>query len=62
MRALIAAAQNSVRPAPPAPAWSWGDAARATWAVYAQAAKDAGASRDAPHAPFRRRPAGGVGA
>jgi glycosyltransferase involved in cell wall biosynthesis len=62
MRALIAAAQNSVRPAPPAPAWSWGDAARATWAVYAHAAKDAGTSRDAPRAPFRRRPAGGIGA
>jgi glycosyltransferase involved in cell wall biosynthesis len=47
MRALVEAAQRAVRPAPAAPSWSWGDAARATWAVYAEAAKDKGA-RTAP--------------
>jgi len=47
MAALVAAAQTASRPAPPAPRWSWGDAARATWAVYAAAA-EAGSSRSAP--------------
>jgi glycosyltransferase involved in cell wall biosynthesis len=37
MRALIAAAETAQRPAPAAPAWSWEDAARATWDVYARA-------------------------
>jgi len=36
--ALIGAAQRSQRPAPAPPAWSWQDAARATWGVYEQAA------------------------
>jgi glycosyltransferase involved in cell wall biosynthesis len=36
--ALVAEAQRSQRPAPPPPSWSWQDAARATWEVYAQAA------------------------
>jgi glycosyltransferase involved in cell wall biosynthesis len=35
---LIAAAERAERPAPPPPDWSWVDAARATWEVYAQAA------------------------
>lgn len=60
MQALIEAAQDSTRPAPPAPAWSWGDAARATWSVYAQAAKDADPSRNAPARALQRRPAGGL--
>jgi alpha-1,3-rhamnosyl/mannosyltransferase len=34
---LIAAAEASKRPAPSPPDWSWGDAAAATWAVYADA-------------------------
>jgi hypothetical protein len=36
---LIATAQDAKRPAPAAPAWSWEDAAAATWEVYAQAAR-----------------------
>ena len=59
MRALVEAAQRAARPAPPASPWSWGDAARATWAVYTEAAKDAGATRPAPK-PLRRHPAGGL--
>ncbi len=35
---LIAAAEAARRPAPPAPTWSWEDAAAATWQVYEQAA------------------------
>jgi glycosyltransferase involved in cell wall biosynthesis len=35
---LIAAAESAERPAPPPPAWSWDDAAAATWEVYSQAA------------------------
>jgi alpha-1,3-rhamnosyl/mannosyltransferase len=34
---LLEAAANAVRPAPSAPQWSWADAARATWGVYAAA-------------------------
>jgi glycosyltransferase involved in cell wall biosynthesis len=34
---LLEAAANAVRPAPAAPQWSWADAARATWGVYAAA-------------------------
>jgi glycosyltransferase involved in cell wall biosynthesis len=36
--ALIAAAESARRPAPAPPAWTWVDAARATWAVYEKAA------------------------
>ncbi len=41
MTALIEAAQSAARPAPPPPRWSWEDAARATWEVYARAAAGA---------------------
>ncbi len=41
---LLAAAERVQRPAPPPPSWSWEDAARATWAVYAQAQAQTGAS------------------
>jgi alpha-1,3-rhamnosyl/mannosyltransferase len=34
---LVAAAEAAQRPAPAPPAWSWGDAARATWKAYADA-------------------------
>jgi alpha-1,3-rhamnosyl/mannosyltransferase len=34
---LIATAESLRRPAPAAPAWSWSDAAEATWQVYADA-------------------------
>jgi glycosyltransferase involved in cell wall biosynthesis len=37
MRALIAAAEGSTRPAPPPLPWTWEDAGRATWGVYARA-------------------------
>ncbi len=60
MRGLIAAAQAARRPAPAPPAWSWQDAARATWGVYAQAATPAEQSRPAAR-PLRRRPAGAAG-
>ena len=38
---LLEAAANAVRPAPAAPEWSWADAARATWGVYAAACTQA---------------------
>jgi glycosyltransferase involved in cell wall biosynthesis len=63
MRALIDAAQRAERPAPAPPAWSWEDAARATWVVYAQAAEEASADeRPAPPRPLGRRATGGLGA
>jgi glycosyltransferase involved in cell wall biosynthesis len=34
---LLAAAERAQRPAPPPLTWTWEDAARATWAVYADA-------------------------
>jgi glycosyltransferase involved in cell wall biosynthesis len=37
MHALIEAAQNARRPAPAPLPWTWQDAARATWSVYARA-------------------------
>lgn len=59
MSALIEAAQRARRPAPAPPAWSWQDAARATWSVYGQAMADAGTSRPASRA-LRRRASGGL--
>jgi len=41
MEGLLEAAANAVRPAPAAPEWSWADAARATWGVYAAACTQA---------------------
>jgi glycosyltransferase involved in cell wall biosynthesis len=52
--ALIEAATAVRRPAPAPPAWSWSDAARATWAVYAQARLEG--ARTTVRAP-RRAPA-----
>ncbi len=54
--ALIAAAERALRPAPPPPAWTWQDAAQATWQVYEHAA----AQPDTPRVAFRslRRPDG----
>jgi glycosyltransferase involved in cell wall biosynthesis len=37
LSALMTAATAARRPAPDPPAWTWNDAARATWAVYEQA-------------------------
>jgi glycosyltransferase involved in cell wall biosynthesis len=45
MRGLIEAAQATRRPAPAPPRWSWEDAARATWSVYARALAPAEAPR-----------------
>jgi len=39
---LIAAAESAERPAPPPPAWTWGDAAEATWRVYLEAVGETG--------------------
>ena len=38
MEGLLEAGANATRPAPQPPLWSWADAARATWSVYAAAA------------------------
>jgi alpha-1,3-rhamnosyl/mannosyltransferase len=38
LRGLLATAATAQRPAPDPPQWSWQDAARATWDVYADAA------------------------
>ena len=40
LRALIAEAQRSQRPAPAPPRWTWQDAARVTWGVYEQAVSE----------------------
>ncbi len=58
MEALVRAAQASTRPAPAAPRWSWQDAARATWEVYAKAIADAGTTRSVPARGLRSRRAG----
>jgi alpha-1,3-rhamnosyl/mannosyltransferase len=42
---LIAAAESAERPAPPPPAWTWENAAHATWQVYCQAAAETGSSQ-----------------
>ncbi|HLM85604.1 MAG TPA: glycosyltransferase [Solirubrobacteraceae bacterium] len=57
MSGLIEAAQAARRPAPAPPRWSWQDAARCTWEVYAQAAAAAAQPRATVRA-HRRRPAG----
>lgn len=43
---LIVAAESAVRPAPPPLAYTWDDAARATWEVYHDAVRVASARRD----------------
>jgi glycosyltransferase involved in cell wall biosynthesis len=55
--ALIAAAEDARRPAPQPPAWSWRDAARATWSVYNNALAPIGVPRARRAA--RSRPAAG---
>jgi alpha-1,3-rhamnosyl/mannosyltransferase len=45
LHALIGAAEAATRPAPQAPAWTWHDAARATWQVYERARTQAGQPR-----------------
>jgi glycosyltransferase involved in cell wall biosynthesis len=39
---LVAAAESAERPAPPPPAWTWENAAHATWQVYCEAAAETG--------------------
>jgi glycosyltransferase involved in cell wall biosynthesis len=53
-RALIEAAEDVKRPAPPPPGWSWEDAARATWAVYLRAIAPVDLPRRMPRIPRRR--------
>jgi glycosyltransferase involved in cell wall biosynthesis len=45
--ALLAAAEAARPPAPPAPAWTWQDVARATWRAYEDALAQAGERRTA---------------
>jgi glycosyltransferase involved in cell wall biosynthesis len=59
MQGLIEAAQAARRPAPAPPPWSWQEAARATWGVYASTA-GAGAAR-APTRVLRRLPGAAAG-
>jgi glycosyltransferase involved in cell wall biosynthesis len=42
---LIAAAESTERPAPPPPAWTWRDAADATWQVYRDAVSETGCAQ-----------------
>jgi alpha-1,3-rhamnosyl/mannosyltransferase len=42
---LIAAAESAERPAPPPPAWTWDEAAEATWQVYCEAAEETGSGQ-----------------
>jgi len=41
LEGMLSLAESVRRPAPAPPAWSWQDAARATWSVYADARTDA---------------------
>jgi len=52
---LVAAAESAERPAPPPPAWTWEDAAHATWQVYCEAADETGSCQIAR--PKHRAPA-----
>jgi glycosyltransferase involved in cell wall biosynthesis len=45
MEALLSAALEAQRPAPKPPSWTWADAARATWQVYAAAIGEASAGQ-----------------
>jgi hypothetical protein len=44
LEGLVRAAEAATRPAPDPPAWTWEDAARATWHVY----EDARSTRPTP--------------
>jgi glycosyltransferase involved in cell wall biosynthesis len=57
---LIAAGEAARRPAPAPPAWSWEDAARATWRVYEAAAAQPEGSRPAIRRARRRSPVPGA--
>ena len=52
MEGLLEAGAQALRPAPAPPPWSWADAARATWAVYAAArAQTEASTRRVPRLP-----------
>jgi len=53
---LVETAERAVRPAPEPPAWTWSDAARRTWEVYAQAASAAAPIRGRRARPEAGRP------
>jgi glycosyltransferase involved in cell wall biosynthesis len=57
MCALIATAEAVERPAPAAPAWTWQDAARATWHTYERAVEQGARARTAGRT-RKRRPQG----
>ncbi|HEV7586406.1 MAG TPA: glycosyltransferase family 1 protein [Solirubrobacteraceae bacterium] len=61
MRALIDAAEGATRPAPPPLRWSWEDAARATWRLYARAIAPAPRPRPRGARGVRPRPSGAGG-
>jgi alpha-1,3-rhamnosyl/mannosyltransferase len=48
LAALVRAAEAARRPAPPPPAWTWRDAATATWDVYADARSERHSARRRP--------------
>ena len=60
MRSLITAAEAASRPAPAPPAWSWQDAARATWAAYSAALADTPVQRNGSREVRRRARRPGV--
>ncbi len=53
---LIEAAQDARRPAPEPPAWTWDDAAAATWDVYAEAISEPVRVRSRRRRSARARP------
>lgn len=61
MQGLIEAAEAVQRPAPAPPAWSWEDAARATWGVYTRAAAMVEQPRMATGRLLRHRAVGPTG-
>jgi glycosyltransferase involved in cell wall biosynthesis len=61
MPAMIAAAESATRPAPPPLPWSWEDAARATWGVYARAIAPVSQPRPRPRGRVRTQPSGAGG-
>lgn len=59
MDALVRTAEELHGPAPAPPVWSWQDAGRATWSVYAKAMASLGEARGGIRS-ARRRPARGI--
>ena len=62
MAALLRAGEEASRPAPAPPAWSWQDAASATWSVYARALQAAEELRVSTRASRQRRAGAAAGA